>query len=214
MGILVFITSQEGASSPPSIQQPAIAASLDVADVPQVKRPQVGPCLAILASCLIITILTWATTRSYEKVTDILFENGSTRSLIGFIIYARITPLLVTLLIIAFGSALLMPVYKFSVRRAASTPDAAGVEQVNLDVHEGMTGSLASCGNPPLEQRGVQVHFAKPDLHREIEQEAKLGPLEVQVCGPERLATSVAQVTNMLKLQGHQVEVDIHNSAL
>ena len=90
--------------------------------------------------------------------------------------------------------------------------DPAG--QVAVDIAQGMITTLAWNGNPSDGPRAPQVYFSKPDLQQEMEREARLGPLDVQVCGPERMTASVVQIARGLNSQGFQVELDVHDSAL
>lgn len=220
--ISVYITSQESLVAPQICHQREITASFDSAPPPSAKLTKIRFCVAILVSCVIVTGLAWVNTRCYETLMGALYDNKSTSTLAGFTVYKRVAPLLIALLFIGLCSAFLLPVHK--LKRAVSNSGSAFAGRVAFDTDEGMATTFASKPHlsqiyrpdlqPDPEPRAPQVYFSKPDLQQEMEREARLGPLDVQVCGPERMTASIVQAAQMLNSKGLQVELDIHDSAL
>jgi len=58
------------------------------------------------------------------------------------------------------------------------------------------------------------IQHAKPDLQQLLEQQAELGPVEVKVCGPQRMLASINATVLQLKNRGLTVELDSLESSL
>ncbi|CAE7948581.1 FRO6 [Symbiodinium sp. KB8] len=131
---------------------------------------------------------------------DFLVHNWSTwarprvHSLLAWASLVRCVPLLLVLLVL-----LAVTLLKFTLQRLSSK---------------------ARWGRMP-EERGAEgpepnlcIQHAKPDLQQLVEQQAELGPLEVKVCGPQRMTATINATVLQLKKRGLTLELDSLESSL
>merc|ERR1711924_394265 len=61
----------------------------------------------------------------------------------------------------------------------------------------------------PWQYKELQMHSSRPDLQQEMEREAIVGPLSVQVCGPAQMTFSVTQATKALKMRNFFIDLKL-----
>jgi len=131
----------------------------------------------------------------------------SVTTLTGYAFVARLLPVLVALFVALFGNLGLFLLHGLHGRlqhgAASSGPDEVGERLAFGRAQEDVAGPSRA-----------EVKFAKPDLHAEIERDARLGPLDVQVCGPERMTIAVQRCIRALKKDGLDVSLDVHDPDL
>jgi len=123
-------------------------------------------------------------------------------TLAGYTFVLRVLPVLLSALLIVLAGL--------------SLQTLEAISQMNLQVREHNERTLQTqlANAEALGPRAPRVHFHRPNLQHEIEREAKVGPVHVQVCGPERMSSSVAKAVYALGMQAHDINLDIHESAI
>ena len=150
----------------------------------------------VLLSCVITTIFGWVSSKQRETLYDTLDPS----TLAGYTFGLRVAPVLIGALLAVFSSMVLLLVEKFSCKARHPRSTSDGTAQL-------ANGDSLRCSKP-------QVRFSKPDLQQEMEREAELGPVHVQVCGPARMIRSVEEAAKELSTRNRKITLDIHDSAM
>ncbi|CAE7025253.1 FRO6 [Symbiodinium sp. CCMP2456] len=138
---------------------------------------------------------------------DFLVHNWSiwvrhtVRSLLAWASLARCVPLLLVLLVL-----LAVTLLNFAVQRLS------GKSRWGRFQDDSSPGMREEGGEGPEPKLCIQ--HAKPDLQQLVEQKAELGPVEVKVCGPQRMLATISATVLQLKKRGLTVELDSLESSL
>lgn len=206
--VLVFVTDRENpldacesaTVSSGSVNAPEImACTLEVKPL----HSKAGFVLACLPAIAGVAAVAWG----FEPLLRCV-DRYST-NLTTFAIAKRLVPVLVALCLGlpgVLGMALVHALLRHLRPRAV--PCAADPEGL---AHQLSSGTSRVDENPANE---IRVTFAKPDLHSEMAREAELGPMDVHVCGPNRMIKAARQGAQSLTNAGFDVLLDVHDPDL
>lgn len=160
--------------------------------------------LQLFCALLGSTIVIAACGLSSSYVRSRIFEalRGKVHTLTAYTLYLRLAPILVAILFVAIAA-----VWVYAIQLAAQPSKKQAAEHSLREVQLGV--QLESMEPMP---RALQVVSSRPDVEVELRKDAKLGPICVQVCGPERLNDAATTATRNLKSEGHDIELTIHES--
>jgi len=219
----VFVTSHD--VEVPAMQtrvRCTVTASLEDAQLPQLDEPH--SYRAICLSCALVSALA-CITEVLRK--DVFFKTLQPKvaSLAGYFWALRLVPVFCAVLLVALASLGLLLIDRLtsSVQKHGQDDLQIQLDTVDIPFHElntprhghrGLDLQIQFGNADALGQRQPQVYFSKLDLHQVMERQANLGPVDVQVCGPQRMSLSAMKAAHALKAQGLTCNLHIHESVL
>eukprot|EP00931_Biecheleriopsis_adriatica_P067318 TRINITY_DN41478_c0_g1_i1.p1 TRINITY_DN41478_c0_g1~~TRINITY_DN41478_c0_g1_i1.p1 ORF type:complete len:669 (+),score=56.86 TRINITY_DN41478_c0_g1_i1:98-2104(+) len=220
----VFITSDD--ANAPAMQAGtccAVTASPDNAHLPQTKEPY-SRYRVMCSSCALVSALAWIS-EAFRKHVFVKYLRDQVDSLVGYTFALRVAPVSCAILLITFASFGLLIVDRLKSRVHKHGEDDMQIQLTTEDIpfHELSTPRHMRREHDPqvllvnadtLVHRQPQMCFAKLDVHEVMQREAKLGPVDVQVCGPQRLSVSAMKAAHALNKQGLKCKLHVHESVM
>jgi len=176
------------------------------------------------SSCALVSALAWIS-EAFRKHVFVKYLRDQVDSLVGYTFALRVAPVSCAILLITFASFGLLIVDRLKSRVHKHGEDDMQIQLTTEDIpfHELSTPRHMRREHDPqvllvnadtLVHRQPQMCFAKLDVHEVMQREAKLGPVDVQVCGPQRLSVSAMKAAHALNKQGLKCKLHVHESVM
>lgn len=155
----------------------------------------------ILLSCVLI-----ATGVTASDIVHSWTNKAHVSSLMEYTLIHRAAPIVLALFIALLISLGLILIPK-TVRHTKDQAEHSGTECCR-------EWQERSVGTDSVSDTNPSIQYRKPDLQEIFEQAAELEPLEVKICGPGRMLSSLTQTARLLQRRGFDILLDTLESRL